>query len=271
MENGIFITGTDTGCGKTVVTATLLAWLRGRGVNAGAMKPIACGDGRRDAEIYWRLMGKSVPLDGVNPVWLRKPLAPLVAARLEGRRIDCGKVEQQILRFAQNDKQGWDVVLVEGAGGLMVPISEAGNLKFEIGDWKSSEAGMPASPDIFLMADLAVEVGLPILIVAGNQLGVLNHALATVECARHRGLKVAGIVLNEMSGGRRNLAQRTNAEVLRETTGLAVMEFPFLEKNFFKKICGQKKFSVENDRPSQKSGALERALRETARICGVKC
>jgi dethiobiotin synthetase len=181
-------------------------------------------------------------------------------------------VKQQILCFAQNDKQGWEVVLVEGAGGLMVPMGKERE-KGRLGEGENGRGGAVAieNRSHVLVADLVKEMGFPILIVAGNRLGVLNHALATVECARARGLKVAGIVLNEVSGGRRNLAQRTNAVVLREVTGLAVVEFPFLGKNFFEKICGQKKFSVENVRPSQKSGAVERALRETARICGVRC
>jgi len=266
---GIFITGTDTGCGKTVVTAALLWWLRGRGVNAAAMKPIACGDGRWDAEIYWRLMGKEVPLDEVNPVWLRKPLAPLVAARLEKKKIDFRKIRESYSALSTQHS----ALLVEGAGGLMVPIGR-GKKNGGMGEWGNGRGGGVAIGNhfhIFHVVDLAKKMGLPLLIVAGNRLGVLNHALATVECARVRGLKVAGIVLDEVGDAPRNLAQRTNAAVLRETTGLAVAEFPFLEKNFFEKICGQKKFSVENVRPSQKGGALERALRETAKFCGLQC
>jgi dethiobiotin synthetase len=262
--NGIFVTGTDTGCGKTAVTAALLWWLRGHGVNAGAIKPIACGDGRRDAEIFCELMGKKVSLDKVNPVWLQKPVAPLVAARLEGKKVKLAKVAEEILRFAQNDSKGWDVVLVEGAGGLMVPVG-MGKKNGGMGEWGNGVS------HIFYVADLAAELGLPLLIVAGNRLGVLNHAVATVECARRKGLVVRGIVLNELSGEKKNLAQRTNAAALRETTGLQVVEFPFLGRNFFEKICGQKKFSVENVRPSQKNSALERALRATAKICGVRC
>jgi dethiobiotin synthetase len=226
-----------------VVTAALLWWLRGRGVNAAAMKPIACGDGREDAEIYWRLMGKSVPLDKVNAVWLRKPLAPLVAARLERKKIDFRKIRACYSALSTQHS----ALLIEGAGGLMVPIGKK-----------------------YFVADLAAEMKLPLLIVGGNRLGVLNHALATVECARMRGLKIRGIVLNQMSGERKDLARRTNAAVLRELTGLAVIEFPFVEGKVFEKICGQKKFSVENVRPSEKRGALERALRQIAKICGAR-
>src|SRR5262245_53397579 len=119
MEQGLFVTGTDTGAGKTIVTALLLAWLRGRGVNAAAMKPIACGDGRRDAEVYWGVMGGAVSLDTVNPVWLRKPLAPLVAARLERKQVDLKRIWDGYSAL----RSRYATVLVEGAGGLMVPVA----------------------------------------------------------------------------------------------------------------------------------------------------
>jgi dethiobiotin synthetase len=247
MTRGLFITGTDTGVGKTVVTALLLAWLRERGVNAAAFKPIACGDGRRDAEIYRTLMAREVAIDAVNPVWLRKPLAPLVAARLEHTRIDSRKIRARYQRLTAN----YRVVLVEGAGGLMVPVAIKNRAR------------------VFLAADAARELGLPLLIVAGNRLGVLNHALAMVECARRRQLKIAGIVLNELSGERKNLARQTNAESLRETTKLPVIEMPFLRKNFFEKICGQKNFSVENVAPSQTRREVSGALGKIAAVCDL--
>ena len=89
MNQNYFITGTDTGVGKTHVTAALLAEFRRRGLPAAGFKPIACGaDGRNDARTYRKLMGNKVPLDIINPVYLRSPLAPSVAAKLEKRRID---------------------------------------------------------------------------------------------------------------------------------------------------------------------------------------
>ena len=89
MTKGIFVTGTDTGVGKTHVTVLLLTELRWRGVRAAAFKPISCGPGgRRDAEIYAELMNHEQPLNVLNPIYLRRPLAPSVAAKLERRRID---------------------------------------------------------------------------------------------------------------------------------------------------------------------------------------
>jgi dethiobiotin synthetase len=188
MTRGIFITGTDTGVGKTHVTALLLVELRRRGVRAAAFKPIACGrGGRNDARIYRALMENEISLDTINPVRLRLPLAPSVAAKLEGRGMDLRKVFISYKRLVAK----YEVVLVEGAGGLMVPILEN-----------------------YFVADLAKALKLPLLVVARLGLGTINHSLLTVQQARGRGLKVAGIVLNDMVGRKRGLAERTNIEVV---------------------------------------------------------
>jgi dethiobiotin synthetase len=189
MNHNVFITGTDTGVGKTHVTAALLAELRGRGVRAAAFKPIACGaGGRNDARIYARLMNREQPLNVINPVWLRHPLAPSVAANMERRRIDLRLVRASYQRLASE----YSVVLVEGAGGLLVPIKRN-----------------------YYVADLARELGLPLLVVARLGLGTINHSLLTVLQAQAMGLKVKGIILNDTTG-RRGLAEKTNvAEVPR--------------------------------------------------------
>src|ERR1017187_834688 len=155
MSRGIFITGTDTGVGKTHVTAALLTELRRRGVNAAAFKPIACGKGgRHDAEIYAAIMNHEQPLDVINPIYLRHPLAPSVAAKLERKRIDLRK----ILRTYRQLSADYSVVLVEGAGGLLVPIREN-----------------------YFVADLAKALKLPLLIVARLGLGTINHTLLRSE------------------------------------------------------------------------------------------
>ena len=119
MNRSVFITGTDTGVGKTYITAALLAELRRRGVRAAAFKPIACGTGGRDdAKTYRRLMNNEVPLDVINPVYLRHPLAPSVAARLQGQRISLRQIHSGF-RFLTSE---FCPVLVEGAGGLLVPV-----------------------------------------------------------------------------------------------------------------------------------------------------
>jgi dethiobiotin synthetase len=196
MKRGIFITGTDTGVGKTYVTALILAELRRRGVKAAAFKPIACGKGgRHDVEIYARLMKHEQPLDVINPIYLKHPLAPSVAARLEGKRIDLGKVFASYKMLAAK----YDVVLVEGAGGLLVPIKHN-----------------------YFVADMAKVFRLPVLIVARLGLGTINHSLLTVRQARAIGLKVAGIVLNDKTGKRR-LAEKTNVVEIPKLTVMPLL------------------------------------------------
>jgi dethiobiotin synthetase len=188
MKQGIFVTGTDTGVGKTHVTAALLAELRRRGVNAAAFKPIACGEGgRRDAKLYAKIMRNEVPLDVINPVYLRHPLAPLVAAKLERREIDLAGIVAGYRALAKR----YPVVLVEGAGGLLVPVRRHS-----------------------MVADLAKELGLPLLIVARLSLGTINHTLLTVRQAKAMGLAVKGIVLNDTLGRSRGLAEKTNVTVV---------------------------------------------------------
>lgn len=210
MTRGIFITGTDTGVGKTYVTALILAELRRRGVKAAAFKPIACGDGgRHDAEIYAKIMDGEQPLDVINPIYLRRPLAPSVAAKLEGRRIDLGKVFAGYKMLAAE----YDVVLVEGAGGLMVPIKHG-----------------------YFVADLAKQLRLPVLIVARLGLGTINHSVLTVNRARACGLKIAGLVLSDTSRGR-SLAKKTNPKVLPELCGVPVLGVMPYRGNDVKAIC----------------------------------
>jgi dethiobiotin synthetase len=188
VNQGIFITGTDTGVGKTYVTALLLAELRRRGMRAAAFKPISCGTGgRRDAEIYASIMNYELPLDVINPVYLRRPLAPSVAAKLERKRIDL----QKILRVYRRLTSSYSVVLVEGAGGLLVPIREN-----------------------YFVADLAKAMNLPLLVVARLGLGTINHSLLTVQHARTHGLKISGVILNDTVGGKRGLAEKTNIEII---------------------------------------------------------
>ena len=196
MVTGIFITGTDTGVGKTYVTATILAELRRQGVKAAAFKPISCGEGgRADARIYHKLMDGQVPLDLLNPVYLQYPLAPSVAAKLEGKRIDLAKIRRTYSQLTTH----YSLVLVEGAGGLLVPIKRS-----------------------YFVADMAKELRLPLLIVSRLGLGTINHSLLTVRQAQAMGLKVKGIVLNDTLG-RRGLAERTNVTAVPELCGVPLL------------------------------------------------
>jgi dethiobiotin synthetase len=178
VVGGLFITGTGTGVGKTFVGTLIAHTLCDAGLRVGVYKPVASGceewDGRllsHDALALWEAAGKPGGLNDVCPQRFAAPLAPHLAARAEDRLVD-----PQLLRDGLNFwRDASDVVLVEGAGGLMSPLSEA--------DYN---------------LDLAAEFGYPLIIVTANELGTINATLQTLITARTlgRGIQVAGIVLN---------------------------------------------------------------------------
>ena len=189
-----FITGTDTDCGKTYVTALLVKAARSAGKDVIGAKPFCCGP-RDDVKILAEASGHAEPLDVINPVWLKPPAAPRACEILGEPAVDVPRV-LSAMRDLESRHAG---VLCEGAGGWLVPLT----------------AGCT-------MADFAAELGWPVIIVALNKLGVLNHALLTVESVRAKGLPVAGIILNN-AGGTGNEAARTNRRVLEESCGCAIL------------------------------------------------
>jgi dethiobiotin synthetase len=169
---GCFVTGTDTGVGKTLVACALLRGLRARGIDAGAMKPIETGvgpEGPLDALALREAAGGGDPLELVCPQRFRLPAAPSVAAQEEERRVEVEAVTRAFDRLAARHRG----LVVEGAGGLLVPIS----------------AGL-------CMADLARDLGLALLVVARGRLGTLNHTRLTLEAAAVRRLPLAGVVIS---------------------------------------------------------------------------
>lgn len=203
-----FITGTDTGIGKTTVTCALAAGLTERGVRVGVMKPIETGcevdsAGNRVAADALRLeyfARCTEPLDRVCPVRLRDPLAPSMAARREGRNIDVGALRAQLESLASD----YEVTFVEGAGGLLVPICDG-----------------------VTFADLARDWKIPVLIVVGNRLGALNHAQLTMRCAQQENLRLVGYVVNSLAA-EVDLAAQSNIESLAELIGPSLGVLPWL-------------------------------------------
>jgi len=199
----IFITGTDTGIGKTVATAALGLCLQAAGCRAVPFKPAQTGwdDAvTADAVFVQSLVETREELDAICPYRLRDPLAPAVAARREGVTIDLDRIRAAF----ESLRARYDVVLVEGAGGLLVPLSEAA-----------------------LMADLASALDLPIVVVARPGLGTISHTALTVEVARRRGLQVLGVVI---AGFPRqpDIASATNpAEIVRLTGVPLIGVLPF--------------------------------------------
>jgi dethiobiotin synthetase len=190
----IFVTGTDTGVGKTFVGCALAHAWRAAGRTVGVMKPVETGVEREpdDARVLARAAGDDSPLDDVCPYRFRAPLAPSVAAALEGRTIDVERIVALLDRRARDV----DVLLVEGAGGLLVPI--AGTTTW---------------------LDLAVRVGVPVLIVAANRLGTVNHCALTARVATTAGLSVRGYVLSQPTATT-DVSAMTNAETITGLTGL---------------------------------------------------
>ena len=194
--HGLFITGTDTGVGKTYVTSAIARALGDAGLRVGAYKPVCSGvvagpDGSArwdDVEALWTATAGQFPRDRIAPQCFPAPLAPPVAARKEGRRVD-----PDLLRTGVDWwREQVDLLLIEGAGGLLSPLSD--------GD---------------TVADLAVDLGCPLLVVAADRLGMLNQTLLTVEAAERRGLRVAGVVINRVQPQRDASSDSNLAELER--------------------------------------------------------
>jgi dethiobiotin synthetase len=191
---GLFITGTDTGVGKTYVAALAARRLHAAGYRVGVYKPAASGCQRRggvlvsdDAVQLWEAAGQPGELDLVCPQRFAAPLAPHLAARAEGRRVDPRLLREGLAYWRGRS----DVVLVEGAGGLLSPLS-----------------------DDDYVADLAAYAGYPLLIVARNSLGTINHTLQTLVAASSWRLRVGGIVLNAVSPAASDTSSATNRREL---------------------------------------------------------
>jgi len=195
---GIFVTGTDTGVGKTVLSAALGWTLQEAGKKVAVMKPIQTGieSGEvLDIEFVQMVLGSNHPLDLVCPYRFPAPLAPLVAARLAGEKIEIEKIKDAFYKLSSSH----DLVLVEGAGGLLVPIICN-----------------------YFMSDLVSDLGLPVIIVARPGLGTLNHTALTAGAARSRGLEVLGIVINGFPSNP-GLSERTNPETMIQITGVPIL------------------------------------------------
>ena len=227
MGSGILITGTDTGVGKTYFTCGLAALLRSNGYQVGVMKPAETGCVEKDGQLFpddaWRLKaasGCAEPIDRICPYRLPEPLAPSIAAERAGVKIDI----DHLLAVCSDICAKHDITLVEGAGGLMVP--------------------MVAS---FTYADFARVAKLPIIVVAANKLGVINHLLLTLEHACCKGLRTLGYVLNQ-SLREPSLAAETNREVLQNLTGVPCLgELPFMNEPVFDHRETVERFQTELD------------------------
>ena len=182
----LFITGTDTGVGKTVFATTLTRHLHARGMSVAALKPI-CSGGREDVQWLHEAAGKTLPLDSVNPWYFRAPLAPLLAARKEQKNVGLNAVVAHV-RSVGNE---FETVVVEGAGGLLSPLGEGF-------DSRNLITALRATP----------------IVVCPNRLGAVNQILLTLEALPKAAASRTQIVL--MNPSRANRAARTNFKLLTE-------------------------------------------------------
>lgn len=227
MKKGLFITGTDTGVGKTVVAAGLIRAIKAKGLSVCSMKPLESGCSLKkgklfptDAVTLLNASGIDETLDAVNPYRFRNPLAPLVAAEIEGVKIE----KKRIISAYERLSKKYDITIVEGIGGIMAPVYKK-----------------------YLCLDLAGDLGLPLLIVSRPGLGTINHTLLTIEAVRDRGLDVAGVVINYALKTRKGLSERTNPKVIEKLGNVPVLgTVPYSTgsndrqiKDIFRRIAGK--------------------------------
>jgi dethiobiotin synthetase len=200
---GLFITGTDTGIGKTVVAGAIARILADKGCKVGVFKPIATGCRRDweglvsyDTEFLANCANSNLALSTITPAGYLTPAAPLVSAAHEGRPIDFAGIASAYRQVCEDN----DIVIVEGIGGVRVPLTEE-----------------------FDLLDLAVEFGLPVVIVSRPNLGTINHTLMTVDCIRAAQLKIAGVVINGYDATKATVAEDTVGQVITKCSGVGIV------------------------------------------------
>ena len=201
---GVFVTGTGTEVGKTVVAAVLARTLATEGKRVAVFKPAVTGleeEGETDHELLRRASGSDQTDEQIAPYRYQPPASPHLAAALAGEEIDPERLRQA----AREAAAGADAIVCEGVGGLLVPLSPT-----------------------YLVRDLAADLGYPLVVVASPGLGTINHALLTLESARAVGLEVAAVVLNPWSEGPTEI-ERDNRETIGELGAVRIETLPRLE------------------------------------------
>ncbi len=211
MHKGIFITGTNTGVGKTFVSAGLLQAFKEMGFSVCPMKPVETGCRINGGKLIpldtLKLIDASSvkeSLDIVNPYRFKPPIAPAVAAELEWKVIRKSKIISAYKKLSNK----YDITTVEGAGGIMVPVYKK-----------------------YLFLDLIKDLDIPVIIVSRPGLGTINHTLLTIRTAQSRGIKVLGVIINYAAKIKKGLSEKTNPEVIEQLGGAPVLGIvPYSEK-----------------------------------------
>jgi dethiobiotin synthetase len=211
MHKAIFITGTDTGVGKTYVATGLIMALKAIGINVCPMKPVETGCTVKKNKLFpgdaCKLMhaaGIQEPIDRVNPYRFRHSLAPLTSAALEHTHIK----KKKILSAYYYLFKKYEVTIIEGAGGIMVPLYKK-----------------------YLFLDFIRELNLPIILVSRPGLGTINHTLLSLDTAKSRGIPIIGVIINYATSTQKGLAEKTNPEIIENLSGFPVLGIVPYAKN----------------------------------------
>ena len=203
MAKGVFITGTDTEVGKTVVCAGLAGALKAQGLNTGVMKPVATGAEKtkaglisNDVEFLIKAIDGNDEYNLVNPVALELPLAPLAASIIDKVEIDPDKIKDAYSKLESKH----DFVVVEGIGGILVPIKKN-----------------------YFVSDMIKDLDLPVVIVARPGIGTINHTLLTIKEARNKDIKIKGFIINGMDRQKMGYAEKTNPELIQSLSQIPLL------------------------------------------------
>ena len=211
MRKGIFVTGTDTAVGKTFIGAAIARGLKKRGIDCGIMKPVQSGaikrNGRlisQDADFLIKACDAKDELSLINPYCLKAPLAPSVAAKISNKGISIETIIDAFNILSVRHQ----FMIVEGAGGLLVPITKN-----------------------YTMKDLILDLDLPVLIVSRIGLGTINHTLLTIEAARKFGIEIVGVIFNQAENRAFAICEKTNPNIISSLSGVSVLGvIPFVSK-----------------------------------------
>ncbi len=200
---GIFVTGTDTGVGKTFVTGLLAKFLDDSGYKVITQKWIETGSVgfSKDVSFHLKLIGKRKQelrghLSDISPYTFKFPSSPHLASTLEKRNININKIKKSFKSL----QRVFDFVVVEGVGGILVPLNKKR-----------------------LVVDIVKELKLPVVVVVGNKLGAINHTLLTIEALKARKMKIAGIVFNSLSNKENNIILKDNPKIIEAMSGQKIL------------------------------------------------
>ncbi len=186
--NGIFITGTDTDVGKTFIASGLAACMREDGIDIGVMKPVVTGN-RSDVDMLIKASNVKDDKEDINPIFLSIPASPLAASRLLEEEIDTNKIKESFERLMSKH----EYMIVEGIGGIMVPITQS-----------------------YLVIDMIKELELPVLIVCRGALGTINHTLLTIHACKTNSIRISGIIANNIN----DKSEDNAINIIKELTDL---------------------------------------------------